>query len=90
MKLQEVLECAIESGAFKENRPLIDRKYWVFPCEEDLQAFAALITAADRKAVLDAVNALTGMEQDRNQMFSEGYDHAMRHIEEFVRGRNGV
>jgi hypothetical protein len=48
MKLQEVLECAIESGAFKENRPLIDRKYWVFPCEEDLQAFAALITAADR------------------------------------------
>jgi len=90
MKLQEVLECAIQSGAFKKNQPLIDRKYWIFLCEEDLQAFAALITAADRKAVLDAIDALTGMERERNQMFSEGYDHALRHIEEFVRGRNGV
>lgn len=90
MKLQEVLECAIESGAFKENRPLIDRKYWVFPCEEDLQAFVGLITAADKKAILDAVDALMGTEEGRNPMFSEGYDHALRHIEEFVRGRNGV
>ncbi len=90
MRMEETLHCAIEAGAFKENRPLIDRKYWVFPCEEDLQAFAALITAADRKAVLDAVEALTGTEQGRNEMFSEGYDHALRHIEEFVRGRNGV
>jgi hypothetical protein len=90
MRLEETLACAKEAGAFKENRPLIGREYWVFPCEEDLQAFAALITAADRQAVLDTVDALTGMEQERNHMFSEGYDHALRHIEEFVRGRNGV
>ena len=86
---QDIVRMAQEAGAFQEHRPLVDRKYWVFPCEEDLQAFVALITAADRQAVLDTVDALTGMEQERNQMFSEGYDHALRHIEEFVRGRNG-
>ena len=43
---------------------------------------------AERKAVLEAVEALTGMEADRHKMFSEGYDHALYHIRQLVEGRS--
>lgn len=42
----------------------------------------------ERRAVLDTVDELRGAERERNSMFSDGYDHALGHIEEFVRGRN--
>ena len=41
----------------------------------------------ERKAVLDTINELMGMERDRHAMFSEGYDYALGHIEEFIQAR---
>jgi len=46
--------------------------------------------AAEREAILEAVEALTGMEADRHKMFSEGYDHALYHIRQVVEGRSKV
>jgi hypothetical protein len=41
----------------------------------------------ERKAVLDTINELMGMERDRHAMFSEGYDYALWHIEKFIQAR---
>jgi hypothetical protein len=41
----------------------------------------------ERKEVLITINELMGMESDRNPIFSEGYNYALSHIEEFVQGR---
>jgi hypothetical protein len=41
----------------------------------------------ERKAVLYTVDELAGMERDRHPMFSDGYDHALQHIAQFVQGR---
>ncbi len=30
------------------------------------------------------------MERDRHPMFSDGYDHALQHIAQFVRGRGNA
>ena len=54
----------------------------------DIEHFAELVRADERKAVLEAVEALTGMEADRHKMFSEGYDHALYHISQIVEGRS--
>lgn len=50
--------------------------------------FAALVASEERQAVLDTTDALMGGERGRNNMFSEGYDYALGHIEEFVRARS--
>lgn len=52
-----------------------------------LERFAKLIAAAERNAVIDAINELTGMEQGRNAMFSEGYDYALHQIKNFIEAR---
>lgn len=39
----EIIHLGIEAGGFYENRPLIERSYFVFPCDEDLMAFVHLI-----------------------------------------------
>ena len=52
-----------------------------------LERFANLVAAAERKSVLATIDELRGMESDRNTMFSDGYDHALSHIEEFIRAR---
>jgi hypothetical protein len=52
-----------------------------------LRRFAALVAAAEREAVLITVDELMGSEKDRHPMFSDGYDYALGHIEEFVKGR---
>jgi len=41
---------------------------------------------AERQAVLDTIDALQGME-DRHPLFVEGYEYALRQIEEFIKGR---
>ena len=41
----------------------------------------------EREAVLITVDELMGSEKDRHPMFSDGYDYALGHIEEFVKGR---
>lgn len=51
------------------------------------ELFANLVAAAERKSVLVTIDELRGMESDRNTMFSDGYDHALSHIEEFIRAR---
>ena len=55
-----------------------------------LKRFAALVAAAEQKATLDTVDELIGMERDRGALFSEGYDHALFHIKQFVEGRGRV
>lgn len=44
------------------------------------------VALAERQAVLDTIDALQGME-DRHPLFVEGYEYALRHIEEFIKGR---
>lgn len=58
---------------------------------KEVHAFAraveAIAKAEEREAVLITVDELMGSEQDRHPMFSDGYDYALGHIEEFVKGR---
>ena len=56
--------------------------------EDEVEKFAELVRADEREAVLETVEALTGMESDRHKMFSEGYDHALYHIRQLVEGRS--
>ena len=56
-------------------------------CGHCCQHEAAL---AEREAILEAVEELTGMEADRHKMFSEGYDHALYHIRQVVEGRSKI
>lgn len=88
MTQDSIIRMAQEAGALEEFRPLMGKNYWLFTCPEDLKAFADLVTAADRQALLDTLEALTGNEEDRHPMFSEGYDLALWHIEQFVRARS--
>lgn len=88
MTQDSIIRMAQEAGALEEYRHLAGRNYWLFTCPEDLKAFADLVTAADRQALLDTLDALTGNEEDRHPMFSEGYDLALWHIEQFVRARS--
>ena len=53
----------------------------------DVEKFAELVRADEREAVLQTIDELKGMERERNLMFSEGYEYALDHIEEFVRAR---
>jgi hypothetical protein len=54
---------------------------------ETLKRMIAQAVEAERKAVLDTIDELMGMERDRHPMFSEGYDHALRHIAQFVQAK---
>ena len=53
----------------------------------DVEKFAELVRQDERIAVLETIEELKGMESDRHPMFSEGYDHALDHIKQFVQGR---
>ena len=53
----------------------------------DVEKFAELVRQDERIAVLETIEELKGMESDRHPMFSEGYDYALDHIEQFVQGR---
>jgi hypothetical protein len=53
----------------------------------DVEKFAELVAKQERMAVFETIEELKGMESDRHPMFSEGYDYALDHIEQFVRGR---
>jgi hypothetical protein len=45
------------------------------------------VAERERTAVIETIDELMGMESDRHPMFSEGYDHALDHIKQFVQGR---
>jgi hypothetical protein len=53
----------------------------------DVEKFAELVRADERDAMMQTINELMGYEHDRNPMFSEGYDHALRHLYQFVGAR---
>ena len=57
---------------------------------KELETFAELVRADERKAILKVVNALEGMEVDRHAMFSEGYDYALYHIRQVIAGRSNA
>jgi hypothetical protein len=46
-----------------------------------------ILAERERTAVIETIDELMGMESDRHPMFSEGYDHALDHIKQFVQGR---
>jgi hypothetical protein len=46
-----------------------------------------VLAERERTAVIETIDELMGMESDRHPMFSEGYDHALDHIKQFVQGR---
>ena len=49
--------------------------------------FAKLVAAAEREAVLQAIEAVYTLEEDRNPMFSDGYKYALDQIETLIRAR---
>ena len=59
-------------------------------CDEEVLKLVNAVIDAERKSVLVTIDELRGMESDRNAMFSDGYDHALSHIEEFIRAREQV
>ena len=60
------------------------------PTREELDVFLRTwqrAIQAEREVVLDTIDELMGMERERHSMFSEGYDHALGHIGQFIRAR---
>jgi hypothetical protein len=55
--------------------------------EDLLKGLQLQIAERERTAVIETIDELMGMESDRHPMFSEGYDHALDHIKQFVQGR---
>jgi hypothetical protein len=45
------------------------------------------LVAAEREAVLQAIEAVYTLEEDRNPMFSDGYKYALDQIEAFIKTR---
>ncbi len=43
--------------------------------------------AAEQTAVLQTIEEFMGSEKERHPMFSDGYDYALSHIQQFVKGR---
>ena len=52
--------------------------------DELLVALATKAAEYERQAILQTIEELMGSDT-RHPMFAEGYDYALRHIEEFVR-----
>ena len=54
---------------------------------DEIERFAKLVAAAERKALRETVDELMGAERDRNTMFSDGYDYGLWHVQKFIEGR---
>jgi hypothetical protein len=48
---------------------------------------AKAAVAAEQTAVLQTIEEFMGSEKERHPMFSDGYDYALSHIQQFVKGR---
>ena len=90
MNRETVIALAREVGLW-EMLEGYSSEYGSLDAEEDclptLERFAALVAAHEREAVLQTTEELRGAEASRNAMFSDGYDYALGHIEEFIGGR---
>jgi hypothetical protein len=54
---------------------------------EQLRAAVKAAIEAEQMALLQTIEEFTGSEQERHPMFSDGYDYALSHIQQFVKGR---
>ena len=52
-----------------------------------LWEFGQLVAAAEHTAVLQAIEAVYMLEEDRNSMFSDGYKYALDQIETLIKAR---
>jgi hypothetical protein len=48
---------------------------------------AKAAVAAEQTAVFQTIEEFMGSEKERHPMFSDGYDYALSHIQQFVKGR---
>lgn len=62
MSPEHYFELAESAGAFRELRPLIEREYWVFPCDDDLLAFVQLVIEDTTKELPRPWKALSTAE----------------------------
>ena len=84
--LVDALRLAIEQAERQES-------YW----QEEARRYAGnadfwrekakAAVAAEQTAVLQTIEEFMGSEQERHPMFSDGYDYALSHIQQFIKGR---
>ena len=87
MKQDEIIEMARQASFYvKDDEAYSPSNQEDFELTEHLGRFAKLVAQHEREAVLQTVEALYD-SQDPNPMYQEGYNHALDHIEEFVKTR---
>ena len=55
--------------------------------ESQVQAMIKKAVRDERLDLLNSIEEMRGNEQDRNEMFSEGYDYALHHMAQLIEGR---
>jgi len=55
--------------------------------EAQVQAMIRKAVREERQQMIDFIEEFRGAEQSRNDMFSEGYDYALHHMEQLIKGR---
>ena len=55
--------------------------------EAQVQAMIKKAVREERQQMLDFIEEFYGAEQNRNDMFSEGYDYALHHMAQLIEGR---
>jgi hypothetical protein len=93
MNLRQAAEMALEAlEIWEKMQPNTSASAVRVPAIQTLrQALAEpdeVLAERERTAVIETIDELMGMESDRHPMFSEGYDYALDHIKQFVRGRD--
>jgi len=53
----------------------------------ELEAAVKAAIEAEQMALLQTIEEFMGSEQERHPMFSDGYDYALSHIQQFIKGR---
>ena len=79
MDKDDIIRMAREAG-FADMQGTVHAAY-------QLEQFANLIAAAEHTAVLQAIEAVYMLEEDRNPMFSDGYKYALDQIETLIKSR---
>ena len=68
MNREKLMRMAVEAGGFNELRPLIEREYWVFPCIDDVEAFAGMVSGYMVQAAINVQR-----EKVAQWMLANGY-----------------
>jgi hypothetical protein len=80
-----IINIAREVGATRDHPELLPA-FWTLETTE-LERFTTIIAAKEREAVLQAIEAVYTLEEDRNSMFSDGYKYALDQIETLIKAR---